>query len=85
MHSPAPPLTPDRIQSRLLLLAGIFLGLFSILLTLSPAARFRSWQVAYRWDHWIGLAVWAVLFYLADRLTRRYLPGRHPFLLPITA
>ena len=85
MHSPVLPLTSDRIQSRLLFLAGIFLGLFSLALTLSPAARFRSWQVVYRWEHWIGLVVWVLVFTLADRLSQRYLPGRDPYLLPVTA
>jgi cell division protein FtsW (lipid II flippase) len=85
LFSPALPPSTDHLQSRLLLLAGLFLGIYSLILTLSPAARFRSWQVTYRWDHWIGLAAWVLLFYLADRLTRRTLPGRDPYLLPVAA
>ncbi|MBN1304135.1 MAG: FtsW/RodA/SpoVE family cell cycle protein [Anaerolineales bacterium] len=75
----------DRLQSRLLKLAGGFLALYAIILTLSPAVRMRTWQVSYRWEHWIGLLVWAVCFAIANYQTSRLLPDRDPFLLPITA
>ena len=78
-------LLPDRIQARLLTLAGIFLGLYSVALTLSPAARARSWDVEYRWNHWLGFTVWLVLFIIANWQTRRFLPKRDPYLLPVAA
>jgi cell division protein FtsW (lipid II flippase) len=75
----------DQRQSRLLIVAAVFLFLYSIILTLSPAVREQTWNVSYRWSHWIGLIVWAGFFSLADRFTRRKLPDRDPFLLPFAS
>ena len=75
----------DQRQSRLLIVAAVFLFLYSVILTLSPAVREQAWNVSYRWAHWIGFAAWATLFFLADRFTRRQLPDRDPFLLPLAA
>jgi cell division protein FtsW (lipid II flippase) len=75
----------DSLQSRLLLLAAVFLGLFALALSLSPAARARSWQVDYRISHWLAYAVWLIGFGVAHRQSRRCLPQRDPFLLPIVA
>jgi cell division protein FtsW (lipid II flippase) len=74
-----------KIQSRLLKLAGIFLFLYSIILTLAPAARERSWAVDYRWSHWLGFAVWVVIFTLAHLISSRRLPDSDPYFLPIAA
>jgi cell division protein FtsW (lipid II flippase) len=75
----------DRIQGRLLLLAGVFLFLFCLALSFSPAARVRSWEAGYRWDHWIGLVIWVVLFTAAHIQTALRLPDRDPYLLPAAA
>jgi cell division protein FtsW (lipid II flippase) len=75
----------DDIELRLLLLAAGFLFLSSIALTLAPAVRAHGWSVSYRWSHWIGLSCWVVVFSLAAWQARRKLPGRDPYLLPITA
>lgn len=75
----------DRIQVRLLLLVGLFLFLFAAVLTLSSAAREQSWQVEYRWLHWLGFLLWVVLFGAAHLETARRLPDRDPYLLPIAA
>ncbi len=82
-HNPAEPAPNDRIQSRLLLLAAGFLCVYALILTLSPAVRLHSWEVSFRWNHWIGLASWLAGFILLHRLTQRYLPDRDPYLLPI--
>jgi cell division protein FtsW (lipid II flippase) len=73
----------DRIQGRLTLFAVVFLFLFSLILTLSPAGPARTWDVPYRWDHWIGFAVWLVLLLIAHQQTARHLPDRDPYLLPV--
>ncbi len=73
----------DRIQGRLFLLAGLFMFFYAASLTLSPAVRARSWQVSYRWDHWIAVGVWAALFWVVHRETSRRLPARDPYLVPI--
>ena len=77
--------SPNRIQSRLLVLAGIFLGLYALALSLAPAARARSWEVDYRWNHWLGFLAWGILVTIVDRQSRRYLPDRDPYLLPVAA
>jgi cell division protein FtsW (lipid II flippase) len=77
--------SPERIQSRLLMFASGFLGLYTLALTLAPAARARSWVVDLRWSHWIGYVVWMVIVVIADRQTRQRLPNRDPYLLPIGA
>ncbi len=75
----------DRRQSRLLIVAAVFLFLYSVILTLSSAVREQTWNVSYRWSHWIGFAVWIALFFLTDRFTRKRLPDRDPFLLPLAS
>jgi cell division protein FtsW (lipid II flippase) len=73
----------DRTERRLLIVAGVFLAVFSLTLTLSNAARLRSWQVDYRWSHWLGLVVWGVIAWLAHRQLSRQLPERDPYIFPV--
>jgi len=75
----------ERKQSTLLKLAGVFLVLFAIVLSLSPSVRERTWNVEYRWQHWVGLIAWVVVFAFAHRETKHYLPEHDPYLLPIAA
>lgn len=81
---PSSPWYKDRIQSRLLNLAALFLFAYCLTLTLSPAARYQSWNVEYRYSHWIGYAVWLVGLSIIHRLLKKHIPERDPFLLPIT-
>ncbi len=76
---------PRRIQTRLLWLAALFLLLFSLALTFAPAVRERSWQATLRWSHWLGFAMWCLVFGIAQLQARKYLPEADPFLLPIAA
>jgi len=78
-------LPPQQIQARLLELAALFLFLYSLILSLSPAARARSWAVDYRWSHWLGFVLWAGLTALAHYQLRRRLPDSDPYLLPLAA
>lgn len=75
----------DQKQGTLLKLAGLFLTLFTIILSLSPAVRERAWDVDYRWEHWAGLLAWMAVFAFAHKETKRHLPERDPYLLPIAA
>jgi len=75
----------DRSERNLLILAGAFLGLYSLALTLANAVRLRTWQVEYRWYHWLGLVVWIGLVWLIHKQLGRHLPERDPFLLPLAA
>ena len=76
---------PPSTETRLLTLAGLFLLLYSISLTLSPAVRTRTWSADLRWDHWIGLAVWGACVFIANHQTRRQTPKHDPYLLPVVA
>jgi cell division protein FtsW (lipid II flippase) len=75
----------DKTQGLLLRWAAFFLFVQSIILTLSPAVRERTWDVDYRFSHWVGFLVWVVLIYFAHRATVRYLTERDPYLLPAAA
>ncbi len=78
-------LSRSQIQARLLTLAAVFLFLYSLILTLAPAARARSWDVQYHWSQWLGFGVWVVVFLLAHILTKRRIPEADPYLLPLAA
>ncbi len=72
----------DQRESRLIALAAVFLFLYSAILTLAPAVREQSLNVAFRLSHWLGFAAWLLLAFLAYRVTSRLLPDRDPYLLP---
>ena len=72
----------DQRESRLIALAAVFLFLYSVILTLAPAVREQSLNVAFRLSHWLGFAAWLLLAFLAYRVTSRLLPDRDPYLLP---
>ena len=77
--------TTHKTQGRLLLLAALFLGFFAVSLTLSAAARARSWNVEYRWSHWIGYLVWLVAYGVLHRATRRSSSQQDVYLVPLMA
>jgi cell division protein FtsW (lipid II flippase) len=78
-------LSRSQVQARLLTLSAIFLFLYSLILTLAPAARARSWAVDYRWSHWLGFGVWGIVFLLTHILTTHRLPDADPYFLPLAA
>lgn len=78
-------LPPAQIQSRLLTLAGIFLFIQALSLTLSPAAREGTWAVEYRWAHWLGFALWVVAFGVAHHQFVRHTPDANPYILSAAA
>jgi cell division protein FtsW (lipid II flippase) len=82
---PSAYLPPTQVQSRLLKLAALFLSIYSLALTLSPAAREGVWAVDYRWSHWIGFALWALVFGLAHHQFGKHMPDANPYLLPAAA
>ncbi|RJP52068.1 MAG: hypothetical protein C4583_07435 [Anaerolineaceae bacterium] len=71
-----------QLQRRLFEYSTAFLFLFSLILTLSPAVRERTWATDLRGDHWIGFAAWFALTAFASRVTSRRLPETDPFLFP---
>jgi len=66
-----------------MILAAVFLCVYSTALTVSPAVRLLSWLVDYRWNHWIGFGVWLVFAFLIHAQVAKYAPGRDPFLFPV--
>ena len=68
-----------------MVLAAIFLFLYSVILTISPAVRYHEWNVIYRWTQWIGYVVWLAGFVVLHRQVRARIPERDPYLLPIVA
>lgn len=78
-------LVKDHTRGRLYKLAALFLVIFAIILTLSPAVRTRSWDADLRWSHWLAVAVWIAAVAFAAFQTGKYLPNRDPLLLPLAA
>jgi cell division protein FtsW (lipid II flippase) len=73
----------NSLERRLLNYAALFLTFFALILTLSPAVRLHSWQVDYRWVHWIGWAAWITSFSLAYRAVNRWSEEHDPYVLPL--
>ena len=72
----------DFIQSRLLRWVALFLFLYSIILTLSPAVRERSWNVDYKLAHWAAYFSWLVLVYAAHIASTKFLQNAIPISFP---
>ena len=75
----------DRLQKLLFQIAGIFLFLYCIILSLAPAVRYHNWQVTYRWVHWIGYLVWICSVISINYFSRKKFKYRDPYILPITS
>ena len=73
----------NKTQRTLFVLAAIFLGFYALALTISPAVVARSWDVDYRWSHWLGYLVWLAGFVVANIESSRRLSKRDPYLLPL--
>jgi cell division protein FtsW (lipid II flippase) len=74
-----------RASRRLYTAAAGFLFIYSLALTLAPAARLQTWFAAYRWQHWLGFAAWLVAFAVIERAASRLAPRRDSLLLPLVA
>lgn len=77
-----PQAAPEVIERRLLLLAGVFLSLWALAFSMSPAVRARSLLVPWRWDHWLLVLAWIGLAWFYRIHSRERLPGRDPLLFP---
>ena len=81
-HSHPPTLKNDRTESRLLVLAAIYLLLFSVAITLARAGRQRTLDVALQWQHWLGYFIWLVAVLITHRQLVKELPDRDPSYSP---
>lgn len=84
-RNPSKIISNNILQLRLLKLAALFLFIYAIALTISPAARERTWQTNLVWGHWIGFTFWALAMFIADKRLYKYLPDSDPFIFPIAA
>jgi cell division protein FtsW (lipid II flippase) len=75
----------DTIQGRLLKWVALFLLLFSVILTLSPAVRARGLTFDLRWSHWFGYASWLVVFTILHRSLSADQKEHDQYLLPLAA
>jgi cell division protein FtsW (lipid II flippase) len=80
---PASESFDSQVESRLLSLAGWFLFFYALAISLAPAARFHSWMVTYRWEHWFGFLVWLVGSSVVFRKLNKSLPDRDPYIFPL--
>jgi len=85
INKPLRQLLPASTSASLLRLAALFLTLYALALSISPAVRDHSFDGLgeLRWAHWLGVIVWAAAFFWLDKRTRRELSSRDPFLIPL--
>jgi len=72
----------NRIETRLLLLAGLFMIFFATALSISRAVLMRGADAPLLWQHWVGVLVWLIVFLSAVNAARHWLPVHDPYLLP---
>jgi cell division protein FtsW (lipid II flippase) len=75
----------SQTQNRLLQYVGIFLFIQSIILTLSPVVRERTWDVDYRFSHWLGFFTWAVFVFFANKVIQKKYPEADAYIFPSAA
>jgi cell division protein FtsW (lipid II flippase) len=73
------------IERRLLIFSAGILFLLSAILSLSPAARERTWIVDYRWSHWVGFFIWAGTALSVHWTYRKKLQDTDAFIFPFAA
>jgi len=73
-------ITSENTRQRLLIWAALFLLLLSIILTLSPAIRYRNWNVNYHWWHWVGYFIWLGSSISIHRSIKVHLQDTDPFI-----
>ena len=73
------------IQGNLLKAAACCLVLQTIIITLAPGVRARTWDADFRWSHWLALILWVVIVVRVHDYIVKYLPDADPYLFPIAA
>lgn len=72
------------IQGNLLKLAAVFLFFQTLIITLAPAVRLRTWDVDYRWSQWVAFILWVLFVLRLHQAISRELPDADPYLFPAT-
>ena len=70
------------IQGSLLKIAGGFLILQAVIITLSPVVRERTWDASLLWTHWLALLVWGGFVLRTHWSFKKHLPDADPYLFP---
>lgn len=73
------------IQGHLLKVAACFLVLQTLIITLAPAVRARTWDVELRWSHWLAYIVWLLIAIRGHQAITKHLPDADPYLFPVAA
>jgi len=73
------------LQSSLLKLAGGFLLLQALIITLAPAVRERTWNVSLPLAHWLAILLWGAFAVRIHTDLEKYLPDADPYLFPAAA
>ena len=73
------------LQYRLGAFSVLFLIIHALILTLSPAVRFRSWQASYLWTHWIGFFIWSAAFILLNKFSVDHFKRHDQYIIPIVS
>jgi cell division protein FtsW (lipid II flippase) len=73
------------IQGSLLKIAGAFLILQAILITVSPIVRERTWSANLLWTHWLALLVWGAFVVSIHGRFEKYFPDADQYLFPTAA
>src|SRR5258706_5723802 len=73
------------IQARLLQITALCLILQTLIITLAPAVRARTWAADYHFSQWIALGLWGLFIARAHYDITRKLPDADPYLLPAAA
>jgi len=72
-------------QGSLLRIAGAFLILQALLITLSPVVRERTWDTNLPWSHWLGLLAWVGFVLSSHNDSNKYLSDSDQYLFPAAA
>ena len=76
----------NRVTQRdLLKIAAVFLVLQTLIMTLAPGVRARTWEADYRWSQWVALAIWGIFTWRAHGAILKRLPDADPYLFPAAA
>src|SRR5215211_8486159 len=72
-------------QGNLLKIAAAFLLLQTLIITLAPGVRARTWDVDFRWSQWLAFLIWCVAIYRIHQSIVTQLPDADPYLFPVAA
>lgn len=73
----------DRLQFSLFFLGGFILFLYSTARTFAPVIRTLNWSTPIIWEQWVAFVVWVAAGVLVHKSSKRFLPNRDPYILPI--